>query len=611
MLEDRGVIENKAFEDRTFPFDLASTPSPFQHGDKRRVIFVTNRGPIEHHFAEDGTPVAQCGAGGVVSGLLCAARGRPVSWISVAMTDADRALARPSGDAVVAASCGMEDLTARLVYIPAKTFSRYYDSVSNRLLWFAQHGLSHAHIAASPTIRQHWERGYVAVNRALADAVLVDLDASGGGDTPIMFHDYHLYLAPKMVRDRAPNVRMQHFIHIPWPAPEEWASAPDDMVRAIYEGLIANDVIGLQTRRDVAHFLAGVRRHLPEACVSRDDATVWWEGRQIAVRAYPIALTKEAVEEDANAPEALEQVEHIREQFHLDGGRKLIVRVDRVEPAKNIVRGFQAYERMLGLHPELRGRVTMLALLVPSRESLPEYRRYAARVREVIEAINARFGTDDWQPVVALFGNDRARALACMRHYDVLLVNSLADGMNLVVKEGVLLNRRNGVLVLSERAGAYGQLERGALGIAPKDVAATADALYTALEMPTADRIALAQAARAALEEETASRWLSRQLKDLLAVTNRRRERHEQREEAEKAETPMLALDRLLHEERAAVRVRLPDREQRHAHPVPAVPPGGPYRPSRRPLAVADLLNGDPLPLPLPNYDADPRDAAE
>ena len=428
MLKDRGAIENKAFGNRAFSFDMASTPSPFPHGDERRVLFVTNRGPIEHHFAEDGTPVAHCGAGGVVSGLLCAARGRPISWISVAMTDADRALARPSGDAVVAASCGMEDLTARLVYIPAKTFARYYNSVSNRLLWFAQHGLPHTRIAASPTTRQHWERGYVAVNRALADAVLADLGASddgggSGGDTSIMFHDYHLYLAPKMVRDRAPNARMQHFIHIPWPAPQEWAHVPEDMVRAIYEGLIANDVIGLQTQRDVVHFLAGVRRYLPGAYISRDDAMVWWEGRRIAVRAYPIALTKEAVEEDANAPEALEQVERIREQFHLDDGRKLIVRVDRVEPAKNIVRGFQAYERMLGLHPELRGRVTMLALLVPSRDSLAEYRRYATRVREVIEAINVRFGTDDWQPIVALFGNDRARALACMRHYDVLLVN--------------------------------------------------------------------------------------------------------------------------------------------------------------------------------------------
>ena len=598
MLKDRGAIENTVFS-----LDSHFAPAPFQHGDERRVIFVTNRGPIEHSFDESGTPEAQCGAGGVVSGLLCAARGRPISWISVAMTDADRALARPNGDVVITAPCGMDDLTARLVYIPSKTYSRHYDSVSNRLLWFVQHGLPHERIAASPTTQQHWERGYVAVNRALADAVLEDLGA-GGENTSVMFHDYHLYLAPKMVRDRAPGVRMQHFVHIPWPAPEEWARVPDTMMRAIYEGLAANDVIGLQTQRDVEHFLAGVRRYLPGAYVARDDATVWWQGRQIAVRAYPIALTKETVEADANTPAALGQVEQIREQFHLDSGRKLIVRVDRVEPAKNIVRGFQAFERMLGKHPELRGRVTMLALLVPSRESISEYRRYAARVRAVIEAINARLGTADWQPIVALFGNDRARALACMRHYDVLLVNSLADGMNLVVKEGVLLNQRNGVIVLSKRAGAYTQLKRGAIGIAPGDVAGTADALYAALEMPATPRAALAHAARTALGEETASRWLSRQLKDMLAVTGKRQERRDE------AAAALLTFDWHTQPGDMAVRVIVPNRQQRwQAPPVPAVPPGSVYRSHRQPFAVADLLNGGTLPPSLADYGADPHDA--
>ncbi|MGH2515794.1 MAG: trehalose-6-phosphate synthase, partial [Ktedonobacterales bacterium] len=321
MIKDQGAIENRVFSFDTHSIHSIPIPTPrrSQHGDERRVIFVTNRGPIEHAFAEDGTPEARCGAGGVVSGLLCAARGRPVSWISVAMTDADRALAR-DGDAILAAPCAMEDLTARLVHIPATTYSRYYGSISNRLLWFAQHGLPHAHIIASPALRDHWERGYVAVNRALADAVLADI-GDGGANASIMFHDYHLYLAPKMVRDRMPNVRMQHFVHIPWPAPDGWAHVPDDMMRAIYEGLAANDVIGLQTQRDVANFLAGARRYLPGAYVVRETGMVWWDGRQIAVRAYPIALTKETVEEAANTPAALEQVARIREQFHLDAGR--------------------------------------------------------------------------------------------------------------------------------------------------------------------------------------------------------------------------------------------------------------------------------------------------
>lgn len=596
MIKDRGPVENI-----TFPFDTTSAPTRIQHGDGRRIVFVTNRGPIEHQFAESGVPVAQCGSGGVVSGLLCAARGRAVSWISVAMTDADRALAQTHGEAVIAAPCGLDDLTARLVYIPERTYSRYYDRVSNRLLWFAQHGISHAHIAASPSTREHWERGYVAVNRALADAVVAELEA-GGGAPSVMFHDYHLYLAPKMVRERIPSARLQHFVHIPWPAPEEWASVPDDIVGAIYEGLTANDVIGFQTKRDVASFLAGVRRYLPGAYVSRDDAIVHRDGRRITVRAYPIALTKESVEKDANTWQALKQVEQIRKRFHVDTGHKLIVRVDRVEPAKNVVRGFQAYERMLSEHPEMRGHVTFLALLVPSRESVPEYRRYAARVREVIEGINARLGTEEWQPIIAVYGNDRARALACMRHYDVLLVNSLADGMNLVVKEGVLLNQNDGVIVLSERAGAYTQLEHGVLGIAPTDVAGTAEALYRALTMPVLERANLAHVARLALHDETASRWLSGQLKDLLAATGAREERH--REEAMAA----LGADwgaRLSH---GSVHLRVPERKQRWSVPFPALKHSVPSQPKHRPITIFSPLHRDLLPVPLTEVNADTRE---
>lgn len=500
-------------------FTSASSPhSRIQHGDPRRLIFVTNRGPVEHSFGPDGKPVAKRGAGGVVSGLLCAAQQRPVSWISVAMTDADRALTEAEGQAVVEAPAGMANLTARLVHIPAETYRRYYDAVSNRLLWFAQHGVLRSRVAAAAHARHNWDEGYVAVNAALAEAVVAEL-RERGEDTPVMLHDYHLYLAPAMVRERVPDARLQHFLHIPWPTVEDWADVPDDVMREIYTGLAAADVLGFQTPRDARNFLDGAERYLPEARFSRDPDELYYEGQRTVIRAYPIALTPSLVREQAGAPQALEQVEQLRERFHLDDGRKLIVRVDRIEPTKNIARGFQAYERLLCEHPEWRERVTFLALLVPSRESLAEYRAYAERVRQAIDRVNARFGTPTWQPIAAIFGNDRARALACMRHYDVLLVNSLADGMNLVVKEGGLLNERNGVIVLSERAGAYSQLRGGVLGIAPEDVSATTQALYTALTLPEPRRAELAARVRATLEAESAGQWLGAQLKDLMRVT--------------------------------------------------------------------------------------------
>lgn len=488
--------------------------------DAGRLIFVTNRGPIEYNLGPDGTPQAKRGAGGVVSGLLCAASERPISWISVAMNEADRQVAQAHADSAVAAPAGLINLTSRLVYVPETTYHRYYDRVSNRMLWFAQHGMLLNEATPASEIVADWDNGYVMVNEALADAVIAELQSSGEA-VPVMFHDYHLYLAPAMVRARMPQARLQHFVHIPWPSPEAWARFPEHIVRQIYAGLAGNDVIGFQTTRDARNFLAGASRYLRGARISRDPDELDWQGRRVLVRAYPIALTPASVEASARSKAAQAQARQLRQRLRLDEGRKLLVRVDRVEPTKNIVRGFDAYERMLSEHPEWHERVVFLALLVPSRESLEEYRRYAAAVKQAIARINTRFGTDRWQPITAIFGNDRARALACMQDYDVLLVNPLIDGMNLVVKEGGLLNRRDGVIVLSEGAGAYAQLRGGVVGIDALDVTGTAEALHAALTMAPEKRAQLMAQVRSVLRAESAELWLRRQLADLMRVTGR------------------------------------------------------------------------------------------
>jgi trehalose 6-phosphate synthase len=483
----------------------------------RRLIFVTNRGPVEHHFGADGTPEARRGAGGVVSGLLCAAQGRHVSWISLAMTEADRAveLEQESDDGVLVGPAGLDHLTSRLVSVPDDIYRRHYDGFSNRVLWFAQHGLEWAEAPRAEVVRDCWERGYALVNGAIAEAVVTELEACGV-ETPVMFHDYHLYLAPALVRKRVPEAWLLHFVHIPWPDTRAWMSLPDEIVRSIYRGLVANDVIGFQTPRDARNFLSGVERYLPEADVAHDSEALLWRGRRVHVRHYPIALNASAVRASATDMEAVSAARELRERLRLEDGRKLIMRVDRVEPTKNIVRGFEAYERLLEAHADLRGEVVFLALLVPSREGLPEYQAYARQVREAIARINQRFGRPGWEPIIAVFGNDHARALACMRDYDVLLVNPLIDGMNLVVKEGGLLNERAGVIVLSKRAGAYEQLRGGVLGVDPRDADATAQALYMALAMPATQRAELAETVHAVLLQESAGSWLGTQLKDLL-----------------------------------------------------------------------------------------------
>ena len=499
-----------------YPFEAARADSA------QRLIFVTNRGPVAHSFGSDGSISVERGAGGVVSGLLWAAEDRPISWISLAMTEADREIAQQAGHDSIEAFAGVTELTSRLVSVSPKMYRRYYDGFSNRILWFAHHAMLRPD---SVTKESHmdWAYGYRPVNEAIARAVIKELDASGAM-TPVMFQDYHLYLAPMYVRERRPNACLQHFIHVPWPSVEAWETVPVDYLHAVYRGLVANDVIGFQTQGDADRFLEGAERFLPGAAILRNPDEIFWRKRRTQVRVYPIAVTPGSLYSCVESGEAQQRAAEIMRELGVNRQRKLILRVDRLEPTKNIVRGFQAYEKLLAAHPELRGEVTFLALLVPSREGLEEYRNYGLQVERTIDHINQRFGTPDWQPIKAISGNDHARALACMQYYDVLLVNPLADGMNLVAKEGGLMNSRDGVIVLSTKAGAYEQLREGVLGIDPEDLQATEVALYRAITMPQAERVELAgQVQSILLSEGDAGQWLGRQCDDLFHYTADRR----------------------------------------------------------------------------------------
>ena len=491
---------------------------PEEHPLPNNIIFVTNRGPIEHEFDRRGHSVAHRGAGGVVTGLISAAEGRNVTWIALAMTDADRIAARNQKASQHPLS-EAPTLHPVLVSVPQMAYHRYYDGFSNRILWFTQHGM--AHTLKISTLRAYWEDGYKAVNQAVADKVVDSIRAAGSA-TPVMFHDYHLYLAPRMVRDRMPQALLHHFVHIPWPEPRMWERLPRDIVRSIFDGLLANDTIGMQTQRDTEHFAAGAMRYLRGAWVSTSGDAIHWRGHTTVLRAHPIAVTPSSIRAAAHSAPAERKAAALLRRAGVAQGRKLILRVDRVEPTKNIVRGFRAYERLLRLHPHLHGKVVFLALLVPSRETMREYREYSRKVREIIARINTMYGTDGWEPVIAVYGNDHARALACMRQYDVLLVNPLIDGMNLVVKEGGLVNERNGVIVLSDKAGAHAQLRDGTLGINARSVVATANALYQALVMPVVRRARMANWVRIHLQQESAGQWLTRQLVTLMQTRNHR-----------------------------------------------------------------------------------------
>ena len=425
------------------------------------------------------------------------------------MTEGDRRAAE-AGSAVDTPSPGIQ---ARMVTLDRGMYRKYYETVSNRVLWFLQHYMWDTVDGPSVNRRLYdaWESGYVPANEALAQA-LVKCCTQGGLPPTVMIQDYHLYLMPEMVRRLAPVGTLQHFTHIPWPEPRYWRLLPGEWRTTICAGLAACDIVGFQTRRDVANFLNSCEEFLDGARADHARSEVRIGQRVVHVRAYPISVDPINLRRLARSTAARRHAQRLIP----DQSVRTIVRVDRLEPSKNILRGFAAFETLLKRRPDLRGRVRFIALLVPSRESVPEYRRYRTAVNDVVRRINRRFGN----PIQLIHENNYPQAIGAMSRYDVLLVNPLIDGMNLVAKEGPLVNERAGVLVLSEGAGAHQQLGAGALSVGAADVEGTSLALEEALEMGQAERVARATLLRDAVLREDISWWLERQLADIGELAN-------------------------------------------------------------------------------------------
>src|SRR6266566_6476509 len=484
------------------------------HAD--RLIVATNRGPIEYYLSQDNELRHHRGAGGMVTALLETGKRMEVTWVAMAMTEGDRVTlneARQHGG-LLPSSLHSQKMQLHYVAVPKIVYEKYYEKISNRILWFLQHYM-HDPGAGAPTrwLQDAWTNGYTVANKAIAEAVNREIEREEGS-VVVMLHDYHLYLAPLLIRQRHPEVLIHQFIHIPWPDVRCWHFLPSNIVQDIYRGLVGNDLIGFQTQRDACNFLEGARTLLEDAEVDVEDGTVAWQGRLTRARAYPISVSVEGERRLVRSAAGRRATEQIRPLLC----EKTIMRVDRIEPTKNIVRGFQAYAQVLDDHPELHGKVVFLAFLVPSRQAIPQYKRYAEEVLKIIENINANYGTDEWRPIQALWGNDRTRALAAMQFYDVLLVNPLIDGMNLVAKEGLVVNQRHGVLVLSRTAGAFEQLAKASIPTSPTDVAETAQALYTALTLRSEEHTSEALLGRQLVERHDLHVWFSRQIHDLNAV---------------------------------------------------------------------------------------------
>ena len=490
------------------------------------VVLLSHRGPVS--FGRDpvsGERTASRGAGGLVTALSgLAGHLEDAVWVCVASGAPDGEVAHEAGDAPLRLALDGEprilgegestdrEVAVRLVDVPAEVHEPFYGVVANPLLWFVQHRLHD--LKTSPSIgreeRAAFEDGYVEANRLAAEAVVEQVERVGGAAI-VLLHDYHFYLVGDLVRQRCPDALISHFVHIPWPGPEAWQVLPPDMRERLLVGLLGSDVVAFHTRADARAFVL-CAQELLDLPVDLAAMTVQASGRTVHVRAYPISIDVAALEEQASTDASDEHLADLDAQL---AGGQLVLRVDRTDPSKNIVRGFTAYDILLAEHPELHGRVQFLALLQPSRQDVPEYAQYLADIGAAAASVNAKHGTGDWQPVDLRLASDMALATAAYRRCDVLVVNAVADGMNLVAKEAVVVNERDMVLALSEATGAHDELGSFAVTLHPFDVAQQADALHAALTMPAALRRDRREHAAEVVHRNDVRRWLSVQLRDL------------------------------------------------------------------------------------------------
>ncbi len=483
---------------------------------QRQLIIASNHGPVTFQADESGILQPQrSGGGGLVTALSGIAEHIDACWIASAASADDRKW--QGGRVPIGTGSG----TIRVEFVTADeaAYDGYYKVIANPLLWFLQHSMWD--IFRSPTIDrttwQSWKNGYVAVNRLFADAISRTM-IEDPRPALVMLQDYHLYLAPYYLRRvLRPRTRytLMHFIHIPWPGAEDWAFLPSRMRLPILEGLCSVDLLGFQTREDGLNFIRTVESHLPNVHVNFKLGRIWYRNHATHVRDFPISIDVAALKHMAESAEVADHHRSLLEQY---GGSSLIVRIDRIEPSKNIVRGFQAFDELLELHPEHRGKVQFLALMVPSRMEVGEYQAYLNELMGAAGQVNARYGDSNWEPIRVVVGENYPRAVAAMQLYDVLLVNSIADGMNLVAKEGPVVNQQHGVLVLSERTGARQQLEPGALVIPPLDISATAAALHQALMMPDQERLERSERLRDIVESQDIVEWLCQQLETIVRL---------------------------------------------------------------------------------------------
>ncbi|MFC9164712.1 trehalose-6-phosphate synthase [Streptomyces fungicidicus] len=454
-----------------------------------QVLVASNRGPVSYEVADDGSLRAKRGGGGLVSGLSAIGPDAGALWVCSALSDGDREAVRR----------GVGEDGVRMLDVPADVHADAYNGIANSVLWFVHHMLYQTPVEPvfDAEFRRRWA-SYEAYNRAFAEA-LAEEAARGAA---VLVQDYHLTLVPGMLRELRPDLRIGHFSHTPWAPPEYFRMLPDDIAGQVLRGMLGADRLGFLTHRWADAFTA--------CCERFTDGL-----GDTAVGVHGLGADADFLRARSHEADVEERIAVLREEIGAapEGGpRRTIVRVDRTELSKNIVRGLLAYRQLLDDHPEWRERVVHIAFAYPSRQDLAVYRDYTAEVQRIAEEINERYGTPGWRPVVLHVRDDFARSLAAYRLADVALVNPIRDGMNLVAKEVPVVSDAGCALVLSREAGAHEELGEDAITVNPYDVVETAGALHEALAMSPEERADRGKRLAAAATALPPARWFLEQL---------------------------------------------------------------------------------------------------
>ncbi|MEU5094094.1 trehalose-6-phosphate synthase [Streptomyces sp. NPDC020996] len=451
------------------------------------MLVASNRGPVSYQVREDGSLFAKRGGGGLVSGLSAIGPEAGALWVCSALGDGDREAVRR----------GVGEDGVRMLDVPADVHADAYNGIANSVLWFVHHMLYQTPLEPvfDAEFRRQWA-AYETYNRAFAEA-LAEEAAEGAA---VLVQDYHLCLVPGMLRELRPDLRIGHFSHTPWAPDAYFRMLPDDIRVQLLRGMLGADRLGFLTRRWADAFTA---------CCA--DLPGGLGDTRIGV--HGLGADADFLRARSRETDVEERMTALREE--IGAGRRTIVRVDRTELSKNIVRGLLAYRQLLDDRPEWRERVVHVAFAYPSRQDLAVYRDYTAEVQRLSREINERYGTPGWTPVLLHVEDDFARSLAAYRLADVALVNPIRDGMNLVAKEVPVVSDAGCALVLSREAGAFAELGVDAITVNPYDVVETARALHEALTMPAEERAARSKRLAEAATALPPAQWFLDQLNAL------------------------------------------------------------------------------------------------